>query len=151
VDEVRWLSAGEQCDWRAFLDASRQLLAELDRQLQRDAGISMADYELLVRLSEAPEHRLRMAELAEVTLFSRSRLSHAVSRLELAGWVVRTACVEDGRGLFAQLTEDGQAKLAEAAPGHVAAVRASLLDVLSPEEFRQLGHLSARIRQHLDR
>jgi DNA-binding MarR family transcriptional regulator len=146
---TRWLDHDEQRSWRAFLDADRLLMAALDRQLQHDAELSLADYDLLVRLSEAPDRRMRMSELADATLFSRSRLSHAVSRLEAAGWVVRTACPEDGRGLFAELTEAGLAKLASAAPGHVEAVRRHLVDVLSPEQLAQLGEISATVREHL--
>jgi DNA-binding MarR family transcriptional regulator len=147
---ARWLDHDEQESWRAFLDANRLLMAALDRQLQRDAELSLADYDLLVRLSEAPERRLRMSELAEATLFSRSRLSHAVSRLESAGWVVRTACPEDKRGLFAELTQAGMDKLTAAAPGHVAAVREHLVDVLSPAQLRQLGEISTAVRAQLN-
>lgn len=131
------------------MDVNRLLMAALDRQLLRDAELSLADYDLLVRLSEAPDMRLRMSELADATLFSRSRLSHAVSRLEVAGWVVRTACTDDKRGLFAELTEEGLAKLADAAPGHVDAVRHHLLDVLSDDQVRQVGEIFSAVRTHL--
>lgn len=145
-----WLDHEQQRSWRAFLDANRLVMAALDRQLQRDAELSLADYELLVRLSEAPERRLRMSELAEATLYSRSRLSHAVSRLEAAGWVQRTACPEDKRGLYAELTEAGHAKLVDTAPGHVAAVRQNLVDVLTAQQLDQLGRISATLRDHVN-
>jgi DNA-binding MarR family transcriptional regulator len=149
VAEMRWLSEDEQQSWRAYMEAARLLTDALDRQLQRDAGLSASDYEIFVRLSEADDHRMRMSDLAAATLFSRSRLSHAVARLESLGWVVRTTCPSDRRGTFAELTPAGMAKLADAAPGHVDAVRHHLVDPLTAAEFAQLGALSARLRQNL--
>lgn len=148
-EDVRWLDEDEQRTWRAFLEVNRLLMAELDRQLSQDAGLSLADYEILVRLGDAPERRLRMSELADATLFSRSRLSHAISRLEGLGWVQRTACPEDKRGLFAELTDAGWATLRRAAPGHVRAVRAHLFDQLTPVQARHLGEIAAAVRDHL--
>lgn len=137
----RWLSDTEQSAWRAFLAATGQVLAELDRALQRDCGLPLAYYEVLARLSEAPEHTLRMSELACRAGSSRSRLSHAVSRLESHGWVRRQCCPSDGRGQLAVLTEEGLAKLAAAAPGHVASVRRVLIDRLAPEELAALRQI----------
>ena len=114
---ARWLSAAEQRAWRSWLAADRLLLDRLDRQLQDDAGMSHADYEILVHLSEADDDRMRMSELAERALFSRSRLSHAVSRLERLGWVAREDCATDRRGMYAVLTPTGRAALEAAAPG----------------------------------
>src|SRR3712207_1742783 len=122
--EPRWLDAEEQRTWRAFLTATRLLFDRLDRELQRDAGMPHAYYEILVRLSEAPGHALRMSVLADATRSSRSRLSHAVARLEDAGWVRRENYADDRRGALAVLTDSGYATLAAAAPGHVAGVRA---------------------------
>ena len=102
--DTRWLDDDEQRTWRAFLTAQRLLFDRLERQLQRDAGLPHAYYEILVRLSEAPDRTLRMSQLADSSLSSRSRLSHAVARLEAAGWVRRRACAEDRRGAFAELT-----------------------------------------------
>ena len=99
--DTRWLDDDEQQTWRAFLTAQRLLFDRLERQLQRDAGLPHAYYEILVRLSEAPDRTLRMSQLADSSLSSRSRLSHAVARLEAAGWVRRRACAEDRRGAFA--------------------------------------------------
>lgn len=149
MEEPRWLDDDEQFAWRAFLEVDRLLSVALERQLQADAGMSLADYELLVRLSDAPDRRLRMSELADVTLNSRSRLSHAVSRLEAAGWVERTACPEDKRGLFAHLTDAGFDALVAAAPGHVAAVRRHLVDRLERDEFRRLGAMLDAVRRPL--
>lgn len=146
---MRWLDEDEQRTWRRFLDVNRLLMAALDRQLDQDAGLSLADYEILVRLGDAPERRLRMSELADATLFSRSRLSHAISRLEGLGWVQRAACPEDKRGLFAELTDAGSATLRSAAPGHVRAVRARLFDQLTPAQARQLGEIAGAVRDHL--
>jgi DNA-binding MarR family transcriptional regulator len=149
TDDTRWLDDGEQRTWRAFLAAQRLLFDRVERQLQHDAGLPQAYYEILVRLSEVPDHTLRMSQLAEHSLSSRSRLSHAVARLEAAGWVRRRACAEDRRGAFAELTPAGLAKLESAAPGHVATVRASLFDVLTPEQQAALREVSEALVAHL--
>jgi DNA-binding MarR family transcriptional regulator len=141
MTEPRWLNDDEQRVWRAFLEANRQVFDELDRQLQRDAGMPHAYYEVLVRLSEAPDRTLRMSELAERSQSSRSRLSHAVTRLEALGWVRRAACPTDRRGTFASLTEQGFAALAAAAPGHVETVRSLLFDRLTSEQVERLGEI----------
>ena len=127
----------------------RLLFDRLERQLQHDSGLPHAYYEILVRLSEAPDRTLRMSQLADSSLSSRSRLSHAVARLEAAGWVRRRACAEDRRGSFAELTDAGLAKLEEAAPGHVETVRADLLDALTPAQQRALREISETLVAHL--
>jgi DNA-binding MarR family transcriptional regulator len=147
--DTRWLDEDEQQTWRAFLTAQRLLFDRLERQLQRDAGLPHAYYEILVRLSEAPDRTLRMSQLADSSLSSRSRLSHAVARLEAAGWVRRRACAEDRRGAFAELTPEGLAKLEGAAPGHVEAVRADLLDALDRDQQRMLREISDALVAHL--
>jgi len=139
---TRWLDAEEQRAWRAFLSATQLLNTQLDRELQRDSGIPHTYYEILVRLSEAPDRVLRMSELATVAESSRSRLSHAVARLEEAGWVRRESCPTDRRGAFARLTDEGFAALAAAAPAHVESVRRHLFDRLTPEQVRQLAAIS---------
>jgi DNA-binding MarR family transcriptional regulator len=149
VAETRWLSEDEQCTWRAFLTAMRLLTDQLDRELQHDANIPHTYYEILVALSEAPGRRLRMNQLAEVCQSSRSRLSHAVNRLEEAGWVRREACPTDKRGALAVMTDEGFAAIEAAAPGHVEGVRRHVFDVLSPEQIRQLGEISTAIRDGL--
>jgi DNA-binding MarR family transcriptional regulator len=111
-----WLSAEEQRAWRAYLEATQLLFDGLERQLGADSGLSHADYEILVHLSESPDRAMRMSELADRTLYSRSRLSHAVARLERPGWVVREACDTDRRGTIARLTDEGFAKLEASAP-----------------------------------
>ena len=149
VAMTRWLEPDEQRTWRAYLTASRALMETLDRELQRDAGMPHAYYEILVRLSEAPRRRLRMSDLAEASGSSRSRLSHAVARLEAAGWVRREECPTDRRGQIAVLTDEGFATLAAAAPGHVEGVRRHLFDALSPAQIDQLRRISEALAAHL--
>ncbi|BCJ67555.1 MarR family winged helix-turn-helix transcriptional regulator [Polymorphospora rubra] len=146
---TRWLDPDEQRTWRAFLTASRALMETLDRELQRDAAMPHAYYEILVRLSEAPGRRLRMSELADASGSSRSRLSHAVARLEEAGWVRRENCPTDRRGQLAVLTDHGFEVLAAAAPGHVEGVRSHLFDPLTPAQVDQLRRISEAIIDHL--
>src|SRR6476469_529437 len=111
VSDTRWLSEDEQRAWRNYIEATTMLLDALDRQLQQDAGMPHGYFEILVRLSEAPDRTLRMSELADATRSSRSRLSHAVSRLEERGWVERQDCETDRRGQLARLTDRGAAAL----------------------------------------
>jgi DNA-binding MarR family transcriptional regulator len=140
---TRWLTAEEQRVWRLFLVACQSLFGAIDGQLLRDSGLPHGYYEILVHLSEAPDRALRMSQLATASTFSKSRLSHAVSRLEERGWVIRLDCPTDRRGQIAQLTPEGLAVLESAAPGHVEQVRYSLMDALTPEQVRQLGEISA--------
>jgi DNA-binding MarR family transcriptional regulator len=146
---TRWLAEDEQHTWRAFLSASRLLFDRLDRELQRDASMPHAYYEILVRLSESPDRAARMSELADATLSSRSRMSHAVARLEEAGWVRRDECPTDRRGAIAVLTDEGFAALAAAAPGHVEGVRTHLFDQLTTEQLAQLRTISEALVGHL--
>lgn len=147
--EPRWLDAQEQQVWRSFLAATQLLTDRLDRELQRDSGIPHTYYEVLVRLSEVPGRRLRMSDLASRSMSSRSRLSHAVARLEEAGWVEREICETDRRGQLAVLTDAGFAALEAAAPGHVEGVRSHLFDPLSPEQVKQLGEICETLAEHL--
>jgi DNA-binding MarR family transcriptional regulator len=142
---TRWLAVREQQAWRAFLTACQSLFGDIDAQLLRDAGLPHGYYEILVRLSEAPGRSLRMTQLAEASTFSKSRLSHAVARMEERGWVRRVICPTDRRGQVAELTDEGFAVLAAAAPGHVAQVRKSLIDPLTPEQVEQLRQISMAI------
>lgn len=138
-ETVRWLSVEEQHSWRGWLAAHTLLREALDREIKADHGISLADYEILVRLSEAPDRSVRMSELAEKALSSRSRLSHQVARMEADGLVERLECVSDRRGTLCRLTETGWQLLVRAAPSHVASVREHLVDVLGPAEFSTVG------------
>ena len=146
---TRWLTADEQRHWRAFISATELLPDQLQRELTAQHGITNADYEILVRLSEAEGRRLRMSELAERSLSSRSRLSHQVSRMEAAGLVRREDCAEDRRGQWAVMTEQGWAMIQAAAPDHVESVRAHLVDQLTPAEFAALGRACAKVVDHL--
>lgn len=136
---TRWLSDDEQRSWRAWLNASLLLPDRLGRDLAEKHGLTMADYEILVQLSEHPERRIRMSELAERTLSSRSRLSHQIDRMVDAGLVIREACSDDRRGYFAVLTDTGWKTIVAAAPDHVMAVREHLVDLLGPERFAEFG------------
>jgi DNA-binding MarR family transcriptional regulator len=141
MTETRWLSAEEQVAWRSFVDGVRGLMDVLDRQLQADSNLPHSYFEVLIPLSEAECRTMRMSELAEAARSSRSRLSHAVARLEERGWVRRVDCATDRRGQLAQLTDSGFAVVEAAAPGHVAAVRKYLIDRLSPEQITVLGEI----------
>lgn len=140
-----WLTEAEQRAWRAYLESSKVLLDALDRQLQHDHDMPHAYYEILVRLSEAPGRALRMSDLADVTLSSRSRLSHAAARLEERGWVERAECATDRRGQIATLTSAGFAALVAAAPGHVASVRSLVIDGLDADQLTQLTTIGETI------
>ncbi|MFC9623609.1 MarR family winged helix-turn-helix transcriptional regulator [Streptomyces sp. NPDC056930] len=139
--EPRWLSDEEQSVWRAYLHATTLMEDHLDRQLQRDAGMPHIYYGLLVQLSQAPRRRKRMTELAKDAKITRSRLSHAVARLEKSGWVRREDCPSDKRGQNAVLTDEGYEMLRRSAPGHVSAVRQAMFDRLTPEQMRALGEI----------
>jgi DNA-binding MarR family transcriptional regulator len=146
---ARWLDAEEQKAWRAWLYSSLLLQDRLDRELTHGTGISHAYYEILVQLSETPGRALRMSDLAERCLSSRSRLSHAVSRLEERGWVRRQVCPEDGRGQLAVLTDEGFAALEAAAPVHVEGVRTHLFDQLTPEQVAAMRDIGETLLRHL--
>ena len=141
MTETRWLSAEEQVAWRSFVDGVRALIDVLDRQLQADSNLPHSYFEILIPLSEAEGRTLRMSELAEAARSSRSRLSHAVARLEQRGWVRRLDCPTDRRGQLAQLTDEGFAIVEAAAPGHVETVRKYLIDRLTPEQLRVMGEI----------
>ncbi len=146
---TRWLSEGEQQSWRAWLDMSRLLPDRLSRDLNSEHGLSIADYEILVQLSENPDQRIRMSELADRTLSSRSRLTHQCDRLTKRGLMTREPCADDGRGSWAVLTQEGWEKIVTAAPDHVESVREHLVDLLTTSEFEELGRLSRKVSEHL--
>jgi DNA-binding MarR family transcriptional regulator len=130
----RWLSDEEQRAWRAYITLAQLLMRQLDRDMH-PFGLSMHDYEILVELSEAPAHRLRMTELADRTAQSRSRLSHQINRMESRGLVSRAECEGDKRGMFAVLTDSGEATITAVAPAHVTGVRAHFIDQFAPGEL----------------
>ena len=137
-EEPRWLTDEEQRTWRTYVHAVTLLEDHLDRQLQRDAGMPHVYYGLLVGLGESTDGRLRMTELAMNAKITRSRLSHAIARLEKNGWVRREDCRSDKRGQFAVLTEQGREVLRRTAPGHVGAVRQALFDRITDEQLKTL-------------
>jgi DNA-binding MarR family transcriptional regulator len=132
--EIRWLTAQEQHLWRGWLKLNAELASTLQRELQQDAGLSMPDYEVLVHLTDNPEGRVRVTELAGLLQWERSRVSHHIKRMERRGLVERAQCSEDGRGAFIVITPQGRAAIEEAAPGHVMAVRRLMFEALSEEE-----------------
>src|SRR4051812_42197519 len=150
VAEPRWLDADEQKAWRARLYSPLWLQDRLARELPRETGISHAYYEILVALSETEGRMMRMSELADRCLSSRSRLSHAVSRLEERGWVRRQVCPDDGRGQLAVLTDEGFAALEAAAPIHVESVRVHLFDQLTPQQVENMRDIGETLLRHLD-
>ncbi len=146
----RWLDEAERNTWLSWVFASRLLWEELERDLQRDAHMPYGYYEILVMLSESPGRARRMSDLAVATQSSRSRLSHAVARLEQSGWVRREGVQGDRRGAVAVLTDEGFAALAAAAPGHVESVRTHLFDLLSPEQLAALDGINTTLLEHLE-
>lgn len=147
-DDVPWLSPGQLDDWLDLAAVMIRLPSALESQLQKDADLSQFEYFVMAHLSESPEREARMSELALMANGSLSRLSHVVSRLERRGYVVRRQCPDDGRATLARLTDDGFAKLADSAPGHLRRVRDLVVDALTPEQLVALG---AACRVVLDR
>jgi DNA-binding MarR family transcriptional regulator len=147
--ETPWLDDDEQRTWRAFLAANRLVHERVERQMQAESKMPQAYYEILVRLSEAPAHTLRMSELATSSLSSRSRVSHAVARMEEAGWITRTSCPTDRRGQMAALTDEGMSVLENAAPGHVTTVRETMFDALTREQQHGLRAAAEALVAHL--
>ncbi len=130
-----WLNADEQRAWRAYVRMSSLLPAQLNRQLQRDSGLTLPEYEVLVQLSETPARRLRPFQICEALNWEQSRLSHQLSRMERRGLVTREECEADGRGAFVVLTAAGAEAIGAAAPGHVAAVRSLIFDRLTGDQL----------------
>ncbi len=139
--DVRWLDPDQQRSWRAFLVGTTLLMDRLDRELREQHNLSMPEYEILVRLSESEGRRMRMAVLADSVSHSRSRVTHTIARLEKAGLVERAACLSDGRGVEAVISDRGFAALQQAAPTHVAGVRQFLVDLAGDEDFEALGRV----------
>lgn len=150
VGQTQWLNDDELRAWRAFLAAGALVNRRLDQQLKADVGLSHPQYEILVLLAAAPEQSMRMTELADAVLNSKSRLTYQITQLEQAGLVCRGSCAGDERGVIASLTDAGRELLERAAPGHVAAVRAALIDVLTAEQLAALadglGEVAGRLR-----
>lgn len=148
--EPRWLDAEERRAWLTLASVLMRLLPALDAQLQRDAGISHFEYQVLAALSESPERTMRMSRLAAIAEGSLPRLSQVVARLEKRGWVRRAPDPDDGRYTLAILTDDGWDKVVDTAPGHVEAVRGYVLDPLTRAQIRQLTSIGGRIMRAVD-
>jgi len=147
---TRWLTPEEQRAWRAYIAASHLLEDTIDRQLQQEAGMPHLYYSILANLSEAPDRRLRMTDLAERTKITRSRLTYAVTRLEKDGALRREGCPSDKRGSIAVLTDEGMSLLERTAPGHVETVRTALFDHLTAEQVGQLEEICAGVARGLE-
>jgi DNA-binding MarR family transcriptional regulator len=144
-----WLDEDQQAHWRAFRSGIALLNAALEHELSSSTGLSSHEYEVLVRLSEAPDRTMRMSELADGVVHSRSRLTHTIRRMEDAGLVARVACLEDARGVNCTMTDAGWDRLVAAAPLHVQSVRDHLVDVLTPAQLAALGDAMGTVRAHL--
>ena len=147
--QTPWLDSQQQRSWRAYLVGTTLLMDRLDRELRERHDLSIPEYEILVRLSEAKEHRMRMAVLASSVSHSRSRVTHTVTRMEKDGLVERIACESDGRGVEAVLTDKGMAVLEEAAPTHVDGVRRLLVDLVGEEDFAVVGRVFNAVTDNL--
>jgi DNA-binding MarR family transcriptional regulator len=146
---TQWLRDDEQRAWRGLLQMTSRLNAQLNRQLQETSGLSLADYDVLVPLSEAPDGRLRVFEIGDILAWEQSRLSHHLARMQKRGLVDRQDCQTDRRGAFIVLTEDGRAAITAAAPGHAEAVRRLVFDGLTPEQVATLGAVTAHVLDRL--
>ncbi len=150
MSDSGWLNEKEQRGWRSFIAAYAKLFAALDQQTQRDAGIPLAYYEIMARLSEQPGRQLRMSELADHLGRSRSRLSHAITRLEERGWVTREPVPTDRRGQLATLLPAGYDVLRRLAPGHVRTVREMFIDQLTPGQLERMEQACRRVSDYID-
>ncbi|MFL6142037.1 MAG: MarR family winged helix-turn-helix transcriptional regulator [Labedaea sp.] len=148
--EPRWLSPSEMRAWRAYVVGTELMRQQLHRELVDAHRLTIADYEVLVQLSEHEDGRLRMTQLAGRVVSSKSRLSHQIARMEQAGLVRRVECPDDARGVLAELTDKGMTHLRAAAPTHVAGVRRHFVDHLSEDEQEVMATVFERVLKHLD-
>jgi DNA-binding MarR family transcriptional regulator len=148
--EVRWLSTAQERVWRQWVELNARVTVTLQREMQEDSGLSMPDFEVLVNLTDSPEGRVRVTDLATQMLWERSRLSHHVTRMERRGMVERSDCAEDGRGAWIVITPAGRAAIEKAAPGHVETVRRLVFDVLTEDEAGTLGALLGKMLDRTD-
>ncbi|MFG1921266.1 MarR family winged helix-turn-helix transcriptional regulator [Cryptosporangium sp. NPDC048952] len=151
MTDTRWLDADEQRAWRRYLRMHAELTTRLARQLQTDSDLSMADFEVLVNLTDVPEGRIRVTELAKSLQWEKSRLSHHFSRMEKRGLVVRENCPSDARGAFVVLTPDGRSAIEAAAPGHVETVRRLMFDGLTAEQVEALESIADVVLDRIGR
>lgn len=140
-----WLDETESAAWRGFLELSARVRLAVETALKDESGMSLADYEVLVHLSEAEGRRLRMSELSDQTVHSQSRLSQRIDRLVRRGWIVREPCHDDRRGTYATLTEAGLAVIIDAAPGHLRAVRKYFVDLIPPDNIEEISSVCHKL------
>lgn len=149
MTDTPWLDDRSQQVWRRWLHVTSRLPGAIGNQLQNDSNLSHADFAVLVQLSEAPNGQSRIAELADTLQWERSRLSHQLTRMQKRGLICREECVDDGRGAFAVLTQEGRDRIEQAAPGHARLIRSIFFDDLPPEDLaafdRILAHLATRL------
>ncbi|MFJ2030046.1 MarR family winged helix-turn-helix transcriptional regulator [Streptosporangium sp. NPDC087985] len=144
MNDTRWLSEIELNAWMAYVTATHLLERRVEEQLKADSGLTHAQYEILVKLAAAPEQRMRMTELARKVIVSKSGLTYQIGQLEKGGLVERMTCPSDERGVLAALTPEGARCLERTAPGHVAVVRAFLIDQLTPEELQAMTRIMSK-------
>ena len=149
ADDNPWLSVDEQLLWRRWLRLNSLLPGVLHRELQADAGLSLPDFEVLVKLTDTPEARVRVTELARELNWERSRVSHHVTRMERRGLVQRSGCDDDGRGAWVVLTEHGRSAIERAAPGHAATVRRLIFEDLTPQELTVMNRVIDKVLSRL--
>ncbi|MGI5186902.1 MarR family winged helix-turn-helix transcriptional regulator [Promicromonospora sp. CA-289599] len=149
-NNVPWLSDDEERSWRTFIQLHQKLSRQLTADLQTHSGLSGADFEILVALTDVTDGRVRFQDLAEEIDWERSRLSHQVARMIKRGLVAREECAEDGRGAFVVITAQGREVIEAAAPKHVVTVRRLVIDALSPDDLAALGRISGRILEQID-
>lgn len=147
---TNWLDNEQQAAWRSWVRVNRELPVALSRHMHEHSSLSMADFEVLVSLTDVPEGRLRISELASGMNWERSRVSHQLRRMESRGLVERAGCPEDGRGSFVGITETGRKAIEQAAPEHVDEVRRLVIDVLTPEELQTLGRINAKLLEAIE-
>ncbi|NMN98539.1 MarR family winged helix-turn-helix transcriptional regulator [Antrihabitans stalactiti] len=131
--------------WRAYIAGNQRLMDQMNKDLQAKHDMTLAEYRILIMLSEAPGNSLRMSDLADGVLSSRSRLTHQIRRMEEQGMVRRSTCEDDGRGVLAHLTDEGRRRHEEAAPTHVDGVRRNFIDLLTPEQLSIVGAVFAKV------
>ncbi len=147
---TRWLSDDEQRAWRAFVSLQAKLNAQLNRELQAESDLSLADFEVLVHLTDRDDARARSFELANEMEWEKSRLSHQLARMQRRGLIDRVGCPEDARGSYIELTAEGRRAIEHAAPGHVSAVRRLIFDQLTPDQVQALRTISETVLAQLD-
>ena len=150
VTEPRWLDEHQQRAWRSYLAMNAQLNARLHRQLQADSGLSLADFAVLVQLTDSPDERVRVLELAQALQWEKSRLSHHLARMQRRGLIARQDCPEDARGTFIVLTPPGRKAIEDAAPRHVDTVRDLVFDQLTPDQVDTLHTIAKQVLARLE-